>query len=275
MAYLNATSFSFAGHDSREFGCMIGWFGDNEEELTTGLAVELERGEINAIRTNPNLYGVKYEDTLTLEFGLIPSCGKEDFTFEEFRAINNWLRGSDGYQLLRFHDDISEPIHYYAICTDIQDVVYNNRNGKKVVFTCNSPFGYTPMIKNFWNIDSPNYPTEFKVYNSSDHGIIYPKITITAPEEYEGFVTITNQSDYYKTAVISFAELDLKILVIDSEKSKLISGDNELLPMYRIGWTELSDIYWPRLVKGWNNLAVTGTCKFQIEAEFPRKVGIL
>ena len=66
MALLDACSFIFDGQDSSAYSLKIGWLsGDNQDELDSGLEVELQRGEMNMVRTEPNQYGIVYSDTLT------------------------------------------------------------------------------------------------------------------------------------------------------------------------------------------------------------------
>ena len=275
MAYLNAKSFVFDGKSLDQFHAVMCWFdGDNQDVLDTGLTVELQRGEQNAVRTDPNLYGVVYADTLKFEFGIMPGCGKETFTFEESRAINNWLRGSNGYKELHFKDDIPEHINYYVMCTELQDVVYNGRNGKKIVFTANSPFGYTPLIENKFESETGE-TAQYDIYNLSDNGTYYPVVKMNLHDEAVG-ITIKNISDNEKSTYIDFAGLDyMKTLILDSANCKITDENGKIIPIYKIGWDNMDNIYWPRLVKGWNTFEITGASLLLFECKFPRKVGVV
>ncbi len=277
MALLDATSFVFDGHSSDEFDLSIGWFGDdNDDDMTTGLSVDLRRGEQNAIRTDPNLYGTVYEDTLRFEFALVPKCNsdRQFFTYKEFREINNWLRGSNTYKLLHFNDPtVPEQINYYAICTEIIDVQYDGRNGKKVTFVCNSPFGFTNKIHKTFKITDEN-PKEFKLYNMSDEDIYYPTIMIQVEDGFTDTISIENVSDD-KVAVIDFSNLESNTVIMNSKQGKLIDENGKLIPAYKIGWDNTDNIYWFRLIKDWNTIKVIGISTVTFICEFPRKVGIL
>ena len=274
MALLDATSFLYDGQDSSAYGLKIGWFdGDSSNELDSGLEIELQRGEMNMVRTEPNQYGVTHTDTLSFEFAVFHPNG-DNFSFEESRAINNWLRKSNTYKMLQFNGSIPEDIVYYAICTNIVDVVYSGHNGKKLTFVCNSPFGFSQNHKK--KIVSSGETVETSIYNFSDNGIYYPDVKIEASSSYTDTIRFENETDG-KVAVISFANVQsngtLKVINMDSKLSRLTDVNDNLIPAYKIGWDNVENIYWFRLLENKNKIRLTGNCTVTVSCTFPRKVG--
>ena len=95
MGYLNVRSFIYDGVSSDAFGVGIGWLkGDNKDTVSTGLSVNIQQGAMNMERYEANQYGVIYAGSLQIEFGIYKKDGT-DFTYEESRRINTWLRRSN------------------------------------------------------------------------------------------------------------------------------------------------------------------------------------
>lgn len=286
MAYLKTDSFVFNGICSEHFNLAVGWFEDSPE-FKTGLTNSVEKGEINFSKNEANQYGVSYSDVITFSFAVLHKDGS-DFTYEEARSINNWLQGSNVYQKLHFNDESPEFINYYAVCTDIEDIIYSGVNGKKIVFTCNSPFGYTGEIKKRLSVSSES---EFSLFNSSDEGIYYPKIVIEVDKTYTDKVVIENITDK-KSMTIDFKDVTAndtnKKIIIDNKKSIITDSNNTLLPFYQLGWGDnyssvvtdtsigsIDYIYWIRLLKDINKMKVKGNCNILFSCEYPRKVGVI
>lgn len=285
MAYLKTDSFIYNGICSEQYDLVIGWI-DDTPEFKTGLNCFVEKGNTNFVKYEANQYGVTYSDVITLSFVILHRDGS-DFSYEESRSINNWLRGTDIYQKLHFNDQNPEFINYYAICTDIEDVVYSGINGKKITFTCNSPFGYTNEITKKMVVSSEN---NMSIINTSDVGIYYPIIKIEAAKDFVDKITIENINDK-KSVTFDFSKIpandENKRVVMDTKQMTVTDGTN-LLPFYKIGWNDdyssivtdttvksINYIYWFRLLKGINKLKITGNCTVYITCEFPRKVGVL
>jgi hypothetical protein len=67
----------------------------------------------------------------------------------------------------------------------------------------------------------------------------------------------------------------------------LTDANGKLIYLNDIGWNTdyksyvsstdsyITNIYWLRLLNGMNEIKITGTCKFKIECEFPRKAGCM
>ena len=269
MAYLDIESFTYDGISSDSFDLGVGWFeGDLENDTSTGLAIELKRGDMNMVRTEPNQYGAVYTDTLTFEFAIFD---KRETTFSKEKSykLNAWLRKSNSYKQLIFKDSSYQTIVYYAVCTDIVDAVYNGVNGKKLTFVCNSPFGFMPKMYKKVIVD--NGSKTVKLVNQSDKGAYYPTIKIEATNG--STIKIINHSDNDQFVTVSFNKTTGNTIIIDGEKSTIINGDGNLIPAYAVGWST-DNIYWPCMTQETKNeFEIIGNCEVTFEMEFPRKVG--
>ena len=274
MGYLNVRSFIFDGVSSDAYGVGIGWLkSDNKETVNTGLASNVQQGNLNMDRHETHQYGTIYQGNLQFEFGIYKIDGT-NFTYEESRRINKWLTGSKVCKKFYFDDENSESIHYYAICTDIVDVVLTGITMKKLTFACNSPFGYDQEITRVF--ESTATPKEYKILNNSDDGVYYPTIRIDAGASYTDKFTITNVTDD-KTMILDFKNVSSisgqKTLILDCKLNKITDVNNSLIPLYKIGWDEPDNIYWLGLTEETNIIRLKGAGKVTMKFEFPRKVG--
>lgn len=270
MALLDSITFSFAGKNSAEFGLWIAfWSGENPEELSTGLNLDLVASEMNSIRHKRNLYGGIPTDVLTFTFGIFKS-NLTDMTREESRIINNWLTSKDGYQILQFNGE--SDVSFNAICTEVTDYVFNGLNGKRVVFTCDSPYAYTRPVTRTYEIDSDQFQSgvqTIKLFNASETGICYPTIYITATSD---TVELKNVEDD-QSMIIDFTNLTDRYVCINCERLTITDSDGKLIPAYKLGWKNIDKIYWPRLLGGANHFDITGKCEMKIVCSFNRKEG--
>lgn len=274
MALLNYDYFIFDGHSSNEFGLQVCSF-DTNDTWGTGLNVDLKRGENNMVRTERNLYGAVYTETLVFEIGVIPRYNRE-FTPDESRSINNWLRRSNTYQLLHFNSNDPEHINFYAVCTNIEDKIFGCHAGKQITFTCNSPFGFMAPISRTFNVKDGEYLSQ-KFFNLSDNGIYYPIMTITAPEDFMGVVAYESVTDE-NSGFLDFKGVEAKdgkrVVILDGQHNTVKDADGKLISGYKIGWNNTTNIYWFRLLPGTNLVRFIGeNVTFKITCEFPRKVG--
>lgn len=276
MGYLNVRSFIYDGVSSDAFGVGIGWLkGDNKDTVSTGLSVNIQQGTMNMERYEANQYGVIPSGSLQMEFGIYKKDGK-DFTYEESRRINTWLRGSNVYKKFYFDDENPETVHYYAICTNIEDVVLTGITMKKLTFSCNSPFGYAREVEKVY--ESTSTAKDYKVINQSDYGVYYPTIKIETAASYTGKFVIENTTEN-RSMTLDFKNVSSvsgqKTLILNCKLNKVTNSKNELIPLYKIGWDELTNIYWFRLTEKENIMKLKGTGTVTMSFEFPRKVGLV
>lgn len=254
-----------------------------------GLKRNIESGTVNHVRLTTNNYGITFEDNIGFTFYII-KMDNSNFSRQESMAINNWLTGSTTPKLLYFNDEDIPSIHYYAVCTEIEDKVFNGHYGKRVVFKTNSPLGFmTPVERRFAVTGSD----EFAIDNISDTitGVYYPTILLSSSSDED--IMIENISDH-KSVTLNLSKITpdsdgIKNILIHNGTMKILDKNNndELVPLWKIGFgTDYSSyvssideyinkFYWLRLIRGANKIKISGNCTITFVFEFPRKVGCL
>ena len=283
MGYLNTCTFNFDGVSSDQYNLAIGWT-SNDDEIETGLELEIVKGEVNMVRHRANQYGVYYSSVLPIDF-IIFHRDFTPFTQAESRAINRWLY-TETYKPLRFNSEETENITYNVICTNITDCVWNGHNGKHLTFECDSPFGYTPEQR--YTINVTDEDKEKTIYNLSDDGDYYPTLEIICDEDAEHEIEITNYTDNEQSMMIDFANIpaidDEKKIIVKTDQLMILDANNKPIPAYKLGWEitlnpdepiQHMDKYWFHLVPGANKIGVKGECKMRVICQFPRKVGVV
>lgn len=287
MSFLSACEFIFNGISSRDYDVAIGWIDSEPDAAANGLSRKVKKsGKLNKLRKN--IYGAENTDTITFNFSIVKISGGE-ITRAESMCINKWLTSSSLPQLLKFNDNDAYPLHYYAVCTQIKDIIAGGRLiGKDLIFETDSAYAFSDKGERAFEITNSK---TFSLNNSSDAygGIYYPEITITARSS--GNIVIENMTDKksvtINTSAVPADAVGNKIVVLDSEKMTALDGSGRLLPVNKLGWNAgyrsyvssindyISSIYWPRLLKGINDIKISGTCILKIEHEYPRKAGCL
>lgn len=265
---------------------MIAWIGNSDADISeNGLNLSLQKTG-NKLNRKTNTYGVQSEN-IVLNFSVVKKDCSEITRLQSIQ-INEWLTSSSTSQVLAFNDSDSYPLHYYAVCTQIEDIIVGGKLvGKQLKFETNSPFAFSEkMIKHIEVTNS----RQISINNTSNanNNIIYPKITIltTSPT-----IIIENKTDK-KSVTITTDSLDSgsdgnKHIKIDSYNMTVTDKLNKLIPAYKIGWNEtykshvsaiddyIMNIYWIRFLRGKNEILISGNCKMTIEYESPRKAGCL
>lgn len=282
MGYLNGGTFVFNGVSSELYNIIVCWTNPDSEDVV--VEREIVKGDTNLVRHMANQYGAQYSNVLELDFCLFHGCGGDDvFTEDESRTINNWLC-TDTYRPLKFNDNNTENIYYKAICKSISDITFNGRNAKHVVFECDSTFAYTESRRKRYDVKGQ---THFTFFNNSDAGIYYPTFIIQTDESYDAEIEIKNETEN-RTMSFDFAGVEavdgIKKLTVNSYMNAIYNTRGFPIPFYKLGFKiipddnkalQSMDIYWLRLLPGLNSITVKGTCIFEFNYSFPRKVGVL
>lgn len=289
MSFLDADSFIFDGQSSNSYNLMICWIDETPNISTNGLRRTIDSGTTNHVRLKTNNYGVNFENNIEFSFCVIKK-DETPFTRLESLAVNRWLTGSTVPKPLYFNDNAIPSLHYYAVCTEIEDKVILEHQAKRLVFKTNSPFGFTDPAEKRFLVTGEEI---FAVDNLADtvNGIFYPQILLSAQDT--DTIVIENVSDQ-KSVTLALSSvppdsLGKRTILIDSAQMKLldVNNDNRLIPFHEVGWTTryssyvssidkyMETIYWFRLIRGTNTIKITGDCKITFIFEFPRKAGCL
>lgn len=286
LSFLTAQSFVFNNQNSDDYNLTIAWIGSPDIDISeNGLNFSLEKTK-NKSNNTTNTYGIQSEN-IVINF----SVTKKDFTeitrLESIR-INEWLTSSYTPKILAFNDNDSYPLHYYAVCTQIDDVIVGGRPvGKNLRFETNSPFAFSKKVEK--KIDVLNsHVIHINNTSNASNNIIYPKMIISATSPTIVVENVTDKKSVtINTSNIS-SESDGTIYIkLDSYNMSVTDKNNRLIPLNKLGWDDsyksyisaindyISNIYWLRFIKGMNEIKITGNCKITIEYEFPRKAGCL
>ncbi len=286
MSFLTAQSFIFDSKNSDDYNLTIAWIDTPDIDISeNGLNLSLEKTK-NKSNNTTNTYGVQNEN-IVINF----SVTKKDFTEItrlESIQINEWLTSSPIPKYLAFNDGDSYPLHYYAVCTQIEDVIVGGKLvGKKLRFETNSPFAFSKKVEK--KIDVVNsHIIHINNTSNATNNIIYPQIIISA---FSPTVIIENVTDK-KSVTINTNDIPsesdgAKYIKLNSYNMSATDKNNRLISIYKLGWNNtyksfisaindyMTNIYWLRFIKGMNEIKITGSCKITIEYEFPRKAGCL
>lgn len=239
-------------------------------DSVTGSSRESVVGNSSLTRQFPNEYGTM-SDKLTFEYALIKK-NEEPFTDEEQVTIESWLSSPKFSSELKVIDcDGTEAAIYYGKFTNTE---WHTCAGgwSAVVFTFENKYAYP--YKHFthtFNI-SGSQTISFNCQSDELEEYVYPIITITATEETEQ-VTIVNKTDDDNT--LTLRALDSLPITMDCNLCMLTDETtNGVVDFKDVGWNDVGNIYWPRLVSGINTLSITGTIQLVISYDAPyKKVG--
>lgn len=263
--------FTYNGHSSSEFNCIIATF-DQVDSYNTGLFRDVQRGDINRYRYKPNHFGTVYADVLTFNVTLIKNiCDSNEaqcFSRSEYREIAAWLTEPEYpklYEMTEYTEDWNDEAEcYFGIFSNVENHAAGEIVGITATFTCDSPFAWGPLKTVSWSESGPK-----TVNIDSDVKYTYPIISFTANSACSiAFRNITDDD-----SIIFEAPTGGDVIVIDS--NKLTITDNAGIPIYLsdIGVSDPTTVYWPRLLQGNNTLTYTGDATVTMTYREARKVG--
>ncbi len=273
MSFITAHSFIFNGTNSADFGVTIGWIDSTADVSSNGLVREIKKAA-GASRVKSHIYGAENTESIAFHFSIVKADGNE-ITRPESMKLNRWLTSSPLPQLLKFNDCDDYPLHYYAVCTQINDIIAGGRLvGKELTFETNSSFAFSEKEKKTFVLTKPDN-LSFFLNNSADtdNGIYYPTVTISTKAEIIAIENVTDQKSVtINTQKITADENKNKVLTLNSEYMTVTDSSGRLIPAGDLGW---NTIYWLRMLQGMNEFRVSEPCILTIEYEFPRKAGCL
>lgn len=204
--------------------------------------------------------------------GIIIPNNSDYLTSNNIRMINAWLTSPQYPKLLRFLDNdyFSEEIEFFATITEVSTEHASLPYELTYTVTCDSPWGYTPLIV-CKATSSSTLTKKCSISNNSDclEDYVYPVIKVS-PKSH-GTITIKNTSDNNGTMKINASKND--DFYIDCQKLKIYDITNSIVSFEDLGIEDIDDIYWPRLAYGENIFEFTGDATFEISYREPRKVG--
>ena len=236
-------------------------------DSVVGINRENVSGESTISRPISNEYGTTYEN-LEIEYGLIKK-NKTPITESEQRIIETWLTSSKISQDIQFYDTCSE------IVTDIYCGKFTETEWKPMSggfagltfkFTCNTAYGKRYFSQNF---TLNNEMKTFVIENPSDEleEYTYPVITFYQTSNPTEKVIIQNITDN-KNIMTFMTRRNIK-MSMDCKNCIPYDQTNSGIITYKdLGWEDVSNIYWLRLLPGSNELTMSCAATVTINIKF-------
>lgn len=210
--------------------------------------------------------------TADIKNGIIIPNDSDYLTSNNIRIINAWLTSPQYPKLLKFIGDdyFSEEIEFFATITEVSTEHASLPYELTYTVTCDSQWGYTPLIL-CKTTSSSTLTREYSIQNNSDcwEDYVYPTIKVS-PKSH-GIITIKNKTDNDRTMKINALKSD--DFYIDCRNLKIYDITKSIVSFEDLGIEDIDDIYWPRLAYGENIFEFTGDATFEISYREPRKVG--
>ena len=138
--------------------------------------------------------------TADIKNGIIIPNDSDYLTSNNIRIINAWLTSPQYPRLLKFIGDdyFSEEIEFFATITEVSTEHASLPYELTYTVTCDSQWGYTPLIL-CKTTSSSTLPREYSIQNNSDcwEDYVYPTIKVS-PKSH-GIITIKNKTDNDRT----------------------------------------------------------------------------
>ena len=194
--------------------------------------------------------------TADIKNGIIIPNDSDYLTSNNIRIINAWLTSPQYPRLLKFIGDdyFSEEIEFFATITEVSTEHASLPYELTYTVTCDSQWGYTPLIL-CKTTSSSTLPREYSIQNNSDcwEDYVYPTIKVS-PKSH-GIITIKNKTDNDRTMKINALKSD--DFYIDCRNLKIYDITNSIVSFEDLGIEDIDDIYWPRLAYGENIFGAT------------------
>ncbi len=278
MAF-TAYEFTFNGRSSREFGLIMCDFNGSDREGGTHTAGGKPQVETVFRRHNSLLRGVEDDEKLSfpLSFGLCPDRIERRQFLDRFEieAISTWLTGHKGWGWLTIEQDDLAHVRYRCIITELQEVSSGwDTYGFTCTVQCDSHYAYMFPQEYQYHSDGT---LNIDFFNRSSMNSPYFPSLVIEPLGSKG-VSIVNLSldgvgpawgnlaDVNGTPLSSLPPSNQIRIELDGNGVLTNPEGTNLYPYYnfeRLG-----------LVRGENELVVTGQCDLTIRCEFPVDVGV-
>lgn len=269
------------------------------EESQQFISREIDKSEISLLREIPNHYSTHYSDVLVLSLLITKNPDIYDsklamrLSADEVNDIRAWLESPKmPVEMRMLSVDDSLDTYYFGVFTDVQPFIISQEcYGLYLTFTCNAPYGFSPLVSNTYDISSATVNGTF--YNQSSERCSYlkPIVEIVSSSKFNGTekLSIQNKSDKNNTMKITMPR-NVKALTIDCAKKQITDENGNLISMSDIGLTlpqsnnynfvsaETFLFYWLRFVYGVNELTFIPEnnrtiSKVNIHVRYPRKSG--
>lgn len=216
-------------------------------------------GNTTMTRPVPNEYGTQYQNP-TFDYCLV-KCNNAPFTESEQIQIERWLTSPKFSSPLNLIDDYGETIvtydgkfiHTEWVATD------GGYAGVTFTFQSASPYPYRRVEDVYQIRDSSTI--EINCNSDELEEYVYPVLDFYAPSS-TNTVTLTNESDNSNTLTIR--ALDRLHIMMDCDNCILRDSTGGVIDFDDVGWEDVGNIYWLRLLPTSNTITITGNVNLTI-----------
>lgn len=231
-----------------------------------GLSREISKGDTTITRPTPNEYGTM-ASLATIEYCLIKQ-DFEPFNTEEQREVEIWLTSPKFSTNLTVYDkDNQEVCTYCGLFTNTSWIPHSTGfSAVEFTFECNSAY----PVKHFYKEYTINSSGIVTLDCESDelNEYIYPILTISGRSG-SSSISITNLTDDGNTMTIGGN--GITTIVFDCQHC-IPKGSGGVISYSDLGWQDVGNIYWLRLIPGENQIQISGSATIGFEYDCPYKL---
>lgn len=267
MSFLG-TEFIFDGTSSLEYGlCLYYQMGDASQD-NTEWASNVKMFEDRPYRRYASYcYGGSLEDSLEfkLVFGVSEERKASNGAYDrwEMQKIASWLTGHRGYRWLEIVQDDLTYVRYHCYITELQAVEIGGSHwGFSCKVTCDSPYGYLPPETFTYAVDGS--ATVILHSRSSINDPYFPALRIQ--QDAVKNISIKNVTDGGREFLLTEIPASRGEISLDSNRGILTCEVGLNLYPY-------CNFKFPRLLRGDNQLVLTGSGTYTFTCEFPVNIG--
>ncbi|MDD5021788.1 MAG: phage tail family protein [Endomicrobiaceae bacterium] len=267
MAY-NGLSFVFDGIPSEEYGLVLydlTYSVRTEGMFASPVSIVEDR---TAARYKPLFYGTTQNSPLefTMTFGANQQRSNNYKSYDRYdlSVIASWLTGHNSYKWLEITQPDMEVVRYKCIITKLSHIELDLSSWAfSCTVHCDSPFAYTYPETITYLV---NGTADFVFRNRSTYnGYYMPKLVITLDSGYNTF-SIINHSDNDRLFKFTNVPSTPLTITIDNENEVITNTAGlNLYPYFNYNFF--------RLLRGDNQLEISGSASVKIYCEFPMNVG--
>ena len=251
----------------------------DSQEAIIGVSKEDNIGTQTITRESPNEYG-SVNTLPSFSYGLIKS-DKTCFTDEEQRIVETWLTSPRYSQELKITGDSDSPFFYKGRFTETDwNIGGNGWAGAMFTFTCATAYPY----KKYSHSYDISGETNVRINCLTDERDIYVYPTVKFTNSTSSSTGLAKDINFkIKSATDNNNEMKAIVqngmtiafdcqhcipwnyLVVDNNSSR------SECPYSDLGWDDIGNIYWARLLYGNNDWVVTGNGTLTVEYNCPYK----
>lgn len=265
MSYFGR-AFVFDGIPCETYDLMMYDIGNQDEDITVRGDMTIE-DETVGDDWRPFFYGTRPGEKLEFDmyFGVnIRRVDEGKFLDRwELAEVTTWLTGHDSYKWLYIDQPDANLYGYRCILSNLQVTRYGSVPWAiKVHVTCDSPYAYLETKNMTFTV---NGEKTVEIYNESSlNKPYYPKLTISRSSGTA--FSVKNAQDNDKGP--AFTDIPGSVTQIMIDNDNCVIENNQGVNLYS-GF----NFQFLRLMRGYNNIKITGNGTVTITCEYPINVG--